>query len=172
MKRLLIGLGVIAFLLPQYCEGSPIDEIINETLNVLEPFVPNNSTTKNLLKLTAAVETDYGKNTKNNSSIGVWQLTKTTMNEIQVRIKKQEDLKERVDLLKTKSTEHYHAALAILIYSIRINLYNIKIAEEPNNIEILTLAVIWKEKYNTHKGDGCPIKAYSKFKYYTRKEMI
>jgi len=75
LKRLLIGLGVIAILMPQYCEGSPIDEKINivikETLFELAPIIPNSTATRTLLQLTAAVESDNGRNTKNNSSIGV-----------------------------------------------------------------------------------------------------
>ena len=171
MKRLLIGFGVIAFLLPQYCEGSPIDEIIKETLNELEPFVPNNSVTKNLLKLTAAVESDYGKNTKNKSSIGVWQLTGTTIKYIEKQLCKNLELYKSVDRLKTKSTEHYHAALAIIYYGTRVNLFRIKIDDTPSNIEILTLAIIWKNEYNTWKGDGHPLIAYNKFKLYTERGL-
>lgn len=176
MKRLLIGLGVIAFLLPQYCEGSPIDEKINivikETLIELEPYVPNNIATQTLLQLTAAVESDNGRNTKNNSSIGVWQLTESTIKYVQKWLCKQSGLCKKVDRLKTKSTLHYHAALAIIYYGTRIDLFNLYITDKLDNIDIFTLAVIWKNEYNTYKGSGNYFDAYRKFKVHYRKEIV
>lgn len=173
MKRLLIGLGVMAFLLPQYCEGSPIDDqintVINEVLKELSPEIPNNVATKTLLKLTAAVESDNGRITNNNSSIGVWQLTGTTIREIQIWLCKRETLCKKVDRLKTKSTLHYHAALAIIYYSSRINLSEIKVSKPPTNYEIYNLATIWKKEYNTWRGAGKVDDAVNKYKLFAER---
>lgn len=173
MKRLLIGLGVAAFLMPQYCEGSPIDEkintVINEVLKELSPQIPNNMATKTLLKLTAAVESDNGRITSNNSSIGVWQLTGTTMKEIQAWLCKREILCKKVDRLNTKSTLHYHAALAIIYYSSRINLSEIKVSKNPTDSEIYNLASIWKKEYNTWKGAGKVNDAFNKYKLFAER---
>jgi len=74
-----------------------------------------------------------------------------------------------VDRLKTKSTEHYHAALAIIYYSTRINLFDLKITDLLDKIDILLLSYIWKNEYNTWKGAGHPIDAYRKFNLHYRK---
>jgi len=173
MKRLLIGLGVVAFLIPQYCEGSPIDEkintVINEVLKELSPEIPNNIATKTLLKLTAAVESDNGRITNSNSSIGVWQLTGTTIKYIQEWLCKRESLCKKVDRLNTKSTLHYHAALAIIYYSSRINLSEIKVSKNPTDLEIHNLATIWKKEYNTWKGSGKVDDAFNKYKLFAER---
>ena len=173
MKRLLIGFGVLAFLIPQYCEGSPIDEkintVINEVLKELHPQIPNNIATKTLLKLTAAVESDNGRITDNNSSIGIWQLTGTTIKYIQEWLCKNETLCKKVAQLNTRSTFHYHAALAIIYYSSRINLSEIKISNKPTDPEIHNLAAIWKKEYNTWKGSGKAEDAFNKYKLFAER---
>ena len=174
MKRLLIGLGVVAFLIPQYCEGSPIDEkintVINEVLKELSPEIPNNIATKTLLKLTAAVESDNGRITIGDlSNIGVWQLNINTIKYIQEWLCKRESLCKKVDRLNTKSTLHYHAALAIIYYSSRINLSEIKVSKNPTDLEIHNLAAIWKEEYNTWKGSGNADDAFNKYKLFAER---
>jgi hypothetical protein len=152
--------------MPQYCLGSPIDEAINETLNKLHPYVPNNIATKNLLRLTAAVESDNGKNINNKSSIGVFQLTGATIKYVQNYICQDENLYKIVAQLKEKSINHYHAALAIIYYGIRVNLFELKITKNVDNIDLLLLSLIWKNEYNTYKGAGNVFIAIYKYKLY------
>lgn len=174
MRRLLIGIGVMVFLIPQYCEGSPIDDkinnVINDVLNELHPQIPNNIATKTLLRLTAAVESDNGRVTNNNSSIGVWQLTGTTIIDMQAWLYKRKVLYKKVDQLNTKSTLHYHAALAIIYYSLRVDLLEVKVSNKPTDSEIYDLAFIWKNEYNTWKGAGKINDAFNKYKlFYERR---
>lgn len=176
MKQLYIGFGIISLLIPQCCLGGPIDDeihnIINDTLNELERFIPNTNATKELLKLTAAVESDNGRNIAENESTGVFQLEKKTIKNLQNKINtaKNEDFNLVIEQLKKYSIIHYHAALAALYYDLRINLPNLKISENPNNIEVFTLAMIWKNEYNTWLGRGNPFQAYQKYKLYTGRD--
>jgi hypothetical protein len=173
MKGLMIGLGVVAAIFP-LTDAKPaqnINQAINDVVRGLHPEIPFNRASVELLRLTAAVESDFGRKTvvedqTMTQSYGVFQLTPRTTTEIQNYIDSKPALSKLVRPLIKKSKFHLDATLALVYYSYRFDIDTLSVSEKPTNNEIINLACIWKQKYNTYKGAGHLNSAINKYWQY------
>jgi len=170
INRIMVALALILMLAQPVLASSDLIFIIDDVLLELDPTIPYSQTAKELLLLTAAVESDCGTAdmTKQKKSIGVFQIKPSTLTETYQWACDRMMLGWKLDQLKEKSEVHFHAAIARIYYHRMAKLPSVRWVKggkgKIEEVYIPTLAAIWKSSYNTYLGDGTIEVAVTKYK--------
>ena len=136
--------------------------IVEPVLAYLDPEIPNDRRAAALLMGTAASESNMGQfidQTSPGPAYGPWQMERATWNTNQVRLRRKEPLREKVDNLSVsaefpasdveemRGNWYYACAMA------RVHYYYSSFTF-PTDMTVTKLAAIWKAHYNTFAGKG------------------